>query len=125
MTTIYAGTSAGQIRELAEITVDEMKRAADDMSPAEVARARAQMKAGMLMGLESPSNRAERLARMIQIWDRVPELDEVVQRIDAVTTGDVRDFAGHMAIAAPAAMALYGPVQKAPDLEKLQGRRAA
>ena len=125
MTTIYAGTSADQIRELAEITVDEMKRAADDMSPAEVARARAQMKAGMLMGLESPSNRAERLARMIQIWDRVPELDEVVQRIDAVTTGDVRDFAGHMAIAAPAAMALYGPVQKAPDLEKLQGRRAA
>ncbi|AXI55676.1 peptidase M16 [Sulfitobacter sp. JL08] len=125
MTTIYAGTSAGQIGELAEITVDEMKRAADDMSPAEVARARAQMKAGMLMGLESPSNRAERLARMIQIWDRVPDLDEVVQRIDAVTTGDVRDFAGHMATAARAAMALYGPVQKAPDLEKLQGRRAA
>jgi predicted Zn-dependent peptidase len=125
MTTIYAGTSAGQIGELAEITVDEMKRAADDMSPAEVARARAQMKAGMLMGLESPSNRAERLARMIQIWDRVPDLDEVVQRIDAVTTGDVRDFAGHMATAARAAMALYGPVQNAPDLEKLQGRRAA
>ena len=125
MTTIYAGTSAGQIGELAEITVDEMKRAADDMSPAEVARARAQMKAGMLMGLESPSNRAERLARMIQIWDRVPDLDEVVQRIDAVTTGDVRDFAGHMATSARAAMALYGPVQKAPDLEKLQGRRAA
>jgi predicted Zn-dependent peptidase len=125
MTTIYAGTSAAQIGELAEITIDEMKRAADDMSPAEVARARAQMKAGMLMGLESPSNRAERIARMIQIWDRVPDLDEVVQRIDAVTTGDVRDFAGHMATQAPAALALYGPVKDAPDLARLQGRRAA
>ncbi|MEP2027489.1 MAG: pitrilysin family protein [Paracoccaceae bacterium] len=125
MTTIYAGTSAAQVGELAEVTIDEMKRAADDMSPAEVARARAQMKAGMLMGLESPSNRAERIARMVQIWDRVPDLDEVVQRIDAVTTGDVRDFAGHMATQAPAALALYGPVADAPDLVRLQGRRAA
>ncbi len=31
--TIYAGTGADEIAELAEITVDEMKRAADDMTP--------------------------------------------------------------------------------------------
>lgn len=45
MTTIYAGTSAAQIGELANITIDEMKRATSDMNPEEVARARAQMKA--------------------------------------------------------------------------------
>ncbi|TMM55211.1 M16 family metallopeptidase [Sulfitobacter sabulilitoris] len=125
MTTIYAGTSAAQLGELAEITIDEMKRAATDMSPAEVARARAQMKAGLLMGLESPSNRAERLARLVQIWDRVPPLEETVALIDAVTTGDVREFAEHMAATAPAALALYGPVDGAPTLETLQARRAA
>ncbi|MGJ8628152.1 MAG: M16 family metallopeptidase [Sulfitobacter sp.] len=125
MTTIYAGTSAEQLPELADITIDEMKRAASDMSPAEVARARAQMKAGLLMGLESPSNRAERLARLIQIWDRVPPLEETVAQIDAVTTGDVRDFAETMALAAPAALALYGPVETAPTLAVLQERRAA
>jgi hypothetical protein len=32
------------------------------------------MKAGLLMGLESPSARAERLARLLAIWDRVPSL---------------------------------------------------
>ncbi|MGJ8616897.1 MAG: M16 family metallopeptidase [Sulfitobacter sp.] len=125
MTTIYAGTSAEQLPELATITVDEMKRAASDMSPAEVARARAQMKAGLLMGLESPSNRAERLARLIQIWDRIPPLQETIAQIDAVTTGDVRDFAETMALAAPAALALYGPVEGAPPLAALQERRAA
>lgn len=125
MITIYAGTSSAQVADLAEITVDEMKRTADDLGQAEVVRARTQMKAGMLMGLESPSNRAERLARMIQIWDRVPDLEEVVQRIDAVTTRDVRDFAGHIATTAPAAMALYGPIDNAPDLARLQGRRAS
>ena len=125
MTTIYAGTSAEQVCELAEITIDEMKRAADDMSEAEIARARAQMKAGMLMGLESPSNRAERLARLVQIWDKVPGLDETIARIDAVTLGNVRDFAGQMAERAPAAMALYGPIETAPTLSELQERRAA
>ena len=125
MTTIYAGTSQEKLGELAEITIDEMKRAADDMSPAEVARARAQMKAGLLMGLESPSNRAERLARLVQIWDRVPPLEETVAMIDAVTTGDVREFAAMMAQASPAALALYGPVDAAPSLAQLQERRVA
>jgi predicted Zn-dependent peptidase len=125
MMTIYAGTSGEQLTELAGITIDEMKRAASDMSPAEVARARAQMKAGLLMGLESPSNRAERLARLIQIWDRIPPLEETIAQIDAVTTGDVRDFAQTIAGTAPAALALYGPVEAAPTLEALQERRAA
>jgi len=124
-TTIYAGTSGEQVAELATITIDEMKRAAGDMSEQEVARARAQMKAGMLMGLESPSNRAERLARLVQIWDRVPPLEETVARIDAVTTEQVRAFAEQLAAQAPAALALYGPVSQAPTLAQLQERRAA
>ena len=125
MMTVYAGTSGAQLPELAGITIDEMKRAATDMSPAEVARARAQMKAGLLMGLESPSNRAERLARLIQIWDRIPPLEETIAQIDAVTTGDVRDFAENIATTAPAALALYGPVEAAPSLEELKARRVA
>jgi predicted Zn-dependent peptidase len=83
------------------------------------------MKAGLLMGLESPSNRAERLARLIQIWDRIPALEETIAQIDAVTTGDVRDFAERMASTAPAALALYGPVESAPTLESLEARRVA
>ena len=125
MTTIYAGTSGEEVRDLAHLTIDEMKRAADDMSPAEVARARAQMKAGLLMGLESPSSRTERLARMIQIWGEVPPLEDTVSRIDSVTTGDVRAFAEDIVRNAPAALALYGPVDAAPDLTELQSRRVA
>ena len=125
MMTIYAGTSGGQLGDLATITIDEMKRAAHDLSPAEIARARVQMKAGLLMGLESPSNRAERLARLMQIWDRIPPLEETIAQIDAVTTGDVREFAEKMATEAAAAMALYGPIDSAPTLAQLQERRAA
>ena len=125
LSTIYAGTSADDIVELVGLTVDELKRAADDMTGAEVARARAQMKAGMLMGLESPSNRAERLARMIAIWGRVPPVEEQIARIEAVTTRDVRDFAARMAGGTGLALAVYGPAEAAPTLDALRERLAA
>lgn len=124
LTTVYAGTSAEQLAELAHVTIDEMRRINDDLRIAEIDRARAQMKAGMLMGLESPSNRAERLARMISIWGRVPDLSETVERIDAVTLEDVRDFGINLSMNAPSAMALYGPVEKAPLLAALKERLA-
>ena len=104
--------------------MDELKRAADDMSEAEVARARTQIKAGMLMGLESPSSRAERIARLLAIYDRVPGVDEAVARIDAVSVADVRRYAGELA-AADSALALYGPVEAAPSLEDIRKRLAA
>ncbi len=125
MMTVYAGTSGEQLSELATLTMDEMKRAADDMSAEEVARARAQMKAGMLMGLESPSNRAERLARMVAIWDVVPRIEDTIERIDAVTTGDVRAFGGSLITESGSAMALYGPVEAAPELAALKARLVA
>ena len=94
------------------------------MGEAEVARARAQLRAGLLMGLESPSSRAERNARLLSIWGRVPDVDEAVAKIDAVTTADVRRVAGELA-ASRAALALYGPVADAPGLEAIRKRLAA
>jgi len=122
--TIYAGTGGDQIAELASVTVDELKRAADDMTEAEVERARAQMKASMLMGLENPSQRCERLARMLAIWDRVPSLDEAVAKIDAVDLKRARDYGAAVTAQAPA-VALYGPVGGALEYEELAGRLVA
>jgi predicted Zn-dependent peptidase len=122
--TIYAGTSEAEIGELTNLTIDELKRSADDMGEAEIARARAQLKAGLLMGMESPSNRAERNARLLAIWGRVPTADEAVAKIDAVTADAVRDYAGSM-LSARAALALYGPVKSAPGIAAIKGRLAA
>ncbi|MDT2083436.1 MAG: pitrilysin family protein [Planktomarina sp.] len=123
--TLYAGTSGDKVSELANITMDEIKRAADNMNENEIARASVQMKAGLLMGLESPSSRAERLARMVAIWDRIPTLDEVIEKIDAVTVNSVRNFAASLIGGSPAALALYGPVKGAPRVEELQARLVA
>jgi len=125
MITIYAGTSEEEVASLGALTIDELKRAAEDMTEAEVARARAQMKAGLLMGLESPSSRAERLARNLAVWGRVPPLDEISGLIDAVSTADVRRYAEEMITRDRTALALYGPAASAPDLAGLRQRLAA
>ncbi len=123
--TVYAGTGGDELGALAGLTIDEIRRSADDMTDAETARAKAQMKAGMLMGLESPSARAERLARLLAIWGRVPDVSETVARIDAVDAVALRAHAEALAAAGNVALALYGPVGAAPDLFALSRRLAA
>ena len=117
--TIYAGTSEEEIGELTALTLAELKRAVEDMTDAEVARARAQLRAGLLMGLESPTSRAERNARLLSIWGRIPDLAEAVARIDAVDTGLMRAFAEGLTHAR-AALAIYGPVAAAPGIEEIR-----
>jgi predicted Zn-dependent peptidase len=117
--TIYAGTSSEEIGELTGLTLAELKRAAEDLSEAETARARAQLRAGLLMGLESPSSRAERNARLLSIWGRIPAVAEAVAKIDAVDAGSLRSYAEGLTTAR-AALAIYGPVAAAPGIEEIR-----
>jgi predicted Zn-dependent peptidase len=124
LVTLYGGTSAASLRPFLEIAADELRRAAADMSEAEVERARAQMRAGLLMSLESPSARAERNARMLTIWGRVPTLDEIAGRIDAVTVAEARGFGERLCLSEPA-VTLLGPVRRAPSHGSFKERLAA
>jgi predicted Zn-dependent peptidase len=123
--TIYAGTGGGEIRGLAELVADEIRACASSLTEEEVARARAQLKAGLLMGLESPSNRAERLSRALSVWGRVPAVEETVAKVEAVDVAAARAAAERICAAARPAVALYGPVEAAPGAEELAARLAA
>ena len=82
---LYAGTDAADVAELMRVVVGEINAAAETINEAEVARAKAQMKAGLLMALESSGARAEQLARQMLSWGRPIPLDELVGKIEAVT----------------------------------------
>src|SRR5712692_6021774 len=106
---LYAGTDAADAAELMRVVVGEINATADTLSEAEVARAKAQMKAGLLMALESSSARAEQLARQMLIHGRPIPLEEIIHRVESVTVESARG-AGHALIARgrPAVVAL-GP----------------
>ena len=107
--TVYAGTGAGSLEEMLRLTFAELEAAAERVGAEEVARARAQTRAGLLMGLEGASARAERLAAMLSIWGRVPPLEETIARVEAVDARAASAAAARM-LAAPPTLVLYGPV---------------
>src|SRR5205823_12011787 len=87
---LYAGTDAADGAELMRVVVSEINAAAETINEAEVARAKAQMKAGLLMALESSTARAEQLARQMLNWGRPVPLDELVEEMESVTFESAR-----------------------------------
>jgi predicted Zn-dependent peptidase len=102
--------------------IDELRQSIDKISQKDLDKARAQIKAGMLMGLESSSNRCERLARTLSVWGRVIPLSETIDKINQVTLLDLREFVQSIFLDPKSALALYGPIKNAPILDELKNR---
>jgi predicted Zn-dependent peptidase len=125
---IYAGTDASDLPELMRVVVDELSNAADTITEAEIVRSKAQMKAGLLMALESSGARAEQLARQMMIYGRPIPLDEIVEKIESVTVESARAAGRAMISRSRPAIAVLGPgrgLEKAAAIADSLGRRAA
>src|SRR5690606_3051189 len=94
--------------------LDELERAADDIDEREMKRARAQLRAGLLMTLESPAARAGQLARQLLLFGRVIPPEELVAKIEAITATEVRALAGRFLGGSPPTLATVGPAQGMP-----------
>ncbi len=121
---IYAGTGEAEAGELVPVTLEELRRVQRDVSQAELDRARAQVKAGLLMSLESTGSRCEQLARQLQVFGRIVPLAETVGRIGAVGIEDVQRVAARTFRAAPT-LATLGPTAGVMGLAEIAGRLAA
>ena len=94
---IHAATGPEMMGKLIDVVGEQLVgAAAEKPAEAELARAKAQLKAGLLMGLESSSARAEQMARQLLLFDRLIEPPELIERIDAVTAEAVRELAAKL-----------------------------
>ena len=125
---LYAGTDANDAAELMRVAIDEIAEAAETLNEVEVARAKAQMKAGLLMALESSGARAEQLARQMMIYGRPVPVEEIVGKIDAVTVESARSAGRALMGRSRPAIAALGPssgLETAATIAESLGRRAA
>jgi predicted Zn-dependent peptidase len=106
---LYAGTDSATAPELMQVVIDQLAGATETVTEAEIARAKAQMKAGLLMALESSSARAEQLARQMFAWGRPMPLAEIVAKIEAVTVESVRQAGRSLIARSRPAIAALGP----------------
>jgi predicted Zn-dependent peptidase len=107
----YAATGEENVAELMPVALDCVAAAVHDLSEPEIHRAKAQMKVSILTALESPMARAEQIARQMLAFGRVLSREEIVEKIDALTIGMVRD-AGAAALRSAPAVAAVGPIAK-------------
>jgi predicted Zn-dependent peptidase len=120
---IYAGTSETDVAELVPVLCEEIARLADTVREEEVARARAQLRAGVLMALESTSARCEQVAQHLLFYGRVIPIEEIVAKVDAIDVAAVARLARRI-FATPPTLAAVGPLGRLEPLDAL-GRRLA
>ena len=121
---IYAGTGEADAGELMPVLCEETMRLADGLTPVELARAKAQMKAGLLMSLESTGARCEQMAQHMLIHGTPFDPAAMVRHIEAVDDAAIgRVVAGWRT--APPTLAALGPIGQLEDFERLRARLAA
>ncbi|GAN69386.1 M16 family metallopeptidase [Acetobacter orleanensis] len=121
---IYAGTGEKECAELVPVTLEELKKVQKNVGEEELARARAQLKASLLMSLESTGSRCEQIARQLQLFGRLIPVAETVARVEAVTTDDIRRVAARIFTQKPTLAAL-GPVKHVLPLDTITENLAA
>jgi predicted Zn-dependent peptidase len=121
---IHAATGPEAMEKLIDVVGAELVRAASERpSDAELARSKAQLKAGLLMGLESSSARADQMARQLLLFDRLIEPAELVERIDAVTPDAVQALAARLVSGAPPSVAVVGAGRKGEAFARMAADR--
>lgn len=108
---IYAGTGVEDMDELLPLIAGEMKKLTGSIAEDEVARARAQLRAGLMMSLESSAARMERIGRQMLVYGRDIPVEEIIAEIDAVDAARITQVGARILGSAPLSFASVGPYE--------------
>ena len=109
--TVYVGTSESTAGEVLKLAREEAaKLAGGEASDEEVERAKGHMRGGLVLGMDDPGGRMSRLGRSELVHGVVLTVDELLARVDAVSTEDVSRVAKRVFASGGAVLACVGPV---------------
>jgi predicted Zn-dependent peptidase len=121
---VYTGTGEDEMAELIPALIDQLRLARLAPAQSEVRRAKAQMRAGLLMSLESTNARMDALGANLLIFGRDMTPEEVSAKVEAVTADDMARVAKRILSGTPTLAAL-GPLGKLDGLDKIAATIAA
>ncbi|MFN0218755.1 MAG: M16 family metallopeptidase [Hyphomicrobium sp.] len=112
MLAVHAAMSAQMVEKVASVVAAELDAlASTGPTSAELQRAKAQLKAGLMMALESSTIRAEQMARQLLIYNRILPPPELAGQVDEVSVSDVRHVAANLTLET-ASIAVVGSGRK-------------
>ena len=121
---VYAATSPQNTEALTDVMSEVMLSLTRSLEEGEVQRAKAQLKAGLVMSLESAGGRADQIARQFLAFGKVPEIADIIARIDRLTTDDIRDLAEDVLRGHAPAVSAVGGIKTLAPLEAVAARFA-
>ena len=122
--TVYAATAPDKADELAAVASDVMLSMTQGVEENEIARAKAQLKAGLVMSLESASSRADQIARQFLALGRVPEIADIVAKVERVEAADLTRLASAIFRGGRPALAAVGGLSRLAPYDRIAARFA-
>ena len=118
---VYAGTSSEEVGQVADIVAEELKHLPERVTEVEIARARAQMRADLLMGRESTSSRAEQVSGQLFAYGAPISTDTLLARIEAVDRDAVARVAQRLMASRPTVTSI-GPTKHVPAADDVAAK---
>ncbi len=113
---IYAGCSPDRLGELASVVGEVLATLArDGLTDAELTRAKGRLRGALVLGLESTESRMSRLGCAELHYAEHRNVEQVLERIDAVRGEQVASLAGEL-LRRPLTATVVGPYAAAEDL---------
>ena len=106
---VYAGAAAGDAVRATRVVAEQIAALSEAPTDAELARAKAQLKAHLFMARESPLARAEQAAGHLHLFDHLFTPEDLTAGIDAVELDDLCRVGGSLLASGRSAMAVLGP----------------
>jgi predicted Zn-dependent peptidase len=114
-TGVYVGCLPDKLRDVLEVTHEVIADVArNGLSDEELHRGRGQLRGSVVLGQEDAGSRMSRIAKGELLYDEIPSIDDIVARIDAVTSDDISELAGEL-LTEPPTYAAIGPFDELPD----------
>jgi predicted Zn-dependent peptidase len=122
---VHAATGASDLPELVPVIVEELRKSSQSIDQQEIDRARAQIRAQLLMGQESPAARAGQIARQMMLYGRPIPNDEMMTRIADITTDRLTDLAGRLFFDTVPTLSAIGPLENLAPLSDITAALSA
>ncbi len=108
---LYAGTSPQTAETVISLLRQEMEQIMKDgITAEELNRAKEQVRGSLFMGLESVSNRMNRLGRNLLLLDKIIAPETTMEKVAAVTLEDIPQLAQYLFVE-PHVLATIGPAE--------------
>lgn len=122
---VHAATGGNDLPELMPVIVDELRKSSQTIHQEEIDRARAQVRAQLLMGQESPAARAGQMARQMMLYGRPIPNEEMMERLNDITRERLTDLAGRLFFDTVPTLSAIGPLEQLPPLSDITAALSA